>query len=327
MRFGLRICVMLWGSLFVLTPSAMAQETGRCMSGEAEAYLYVNNVRARLFNNGNLFWAGDPHVYEVPKGEGAQAIFAASIWIGGMVDGALRLAGTRYSSYEFWPGPLNDDGTLPDPNDCSAFDQIYEASHADIIEFENTGTASENLEQWPWELGAPVVDGDGNPDNYNLAGGDRPAILGHQTQWWVMNDLGGPHSSTQGQPLGMEVQVSAFAAFSDEDAINEATLYQYKLIYRGQAPLEDAYFSFFVDADLGNFDDDYIGSDSTLGLAFFYNADDHDEGQSGYGAPPPALGVKIVEGPVNAAGETLEMTHFMTWANGGGLQGMWKRTI
>ena len=41
MRFGLRICVMLWGSLFVLTPSAMAQETGRCMSGEAEAYLYT----------------------------------------------------------------------------------------------------------------------------------------------------------------------------------------------------------------------------------------------------------------------------------------------
>ena len=321
MRLGLRSCAMFLGSLIGLAPSVAAQETGTCTTGEAEALLYVNDVRARLFNDGSLFWRGGSHVYEVPKGEGTQAIFAAGIWIGGLVDGSLRLAGARYRSYEFWPGPLNDDGTLPNPNDCSAFDQIYEITQTDITEFENTGTVSASLEQWPWQLGAPVEDGDGNPDNYNLAGGDRPAIRGHQTQWWVMNDLGGPHLSTQGQPMGMEVQVSAFAALNDVDAINEATLYQYKLVYRGQAPLEDAYFSLFVDADLGNFDDDYVGSDTTLGLAFVYNADDNDEGQAGYGPHPPALGVKFVEGPVTADGQTLEMTNFMSFFNGAGVQG------
>ena len=321
MRLGLRTFVVLLGCIVVMTTTATAQQVGTCTPGQAEALLYVNNVRAQLFNNGNLFWNGVAPVYEVPKGEGIHSIFAAGIWIGGLVNGSLSLAGSTYGPYEFWPGPLEADGTLPGPNDCSAYDRIYEASQADVVAYENTGVASESLEQWPWEMGAPVVDGDGNPDNYNLAGGDRPAILGHQTQWWVMNDLGGPHGRTQGPPLGLEVQVSAFAALSDVDAINNTTLYQYKLIYRGNAPLDDAYFGLFVDPDLGQFLDDYVASDSTLGLAITYNADDDDESAFGYGPQPPALGMMFVEGPVNTAGETLRMTNFMTFANGGGVQG------
>ena len=32
-----------------------------------------------------------------------------------MVGEELRLAGSTFGPYEFWPGPLNEDGTLPNP--------------------------------------------------------------------------------------------------------------------------------------------------------------------------------------------------------------------
>ncbi len=277
---------------FVAGFSVEAYAQGNCAPSEAEAYLDINNVRARVFNNGALFWRGEPYVYEVPKGSGINGVFAANFWVGGLVNDDLRMAATRYSSYQFWPGPLNDDGTLPNPDDCSGFDRIYKVSLRDLLDYDASGLATTDLMEWPWHLGAPVVDGDGDPNNYDLEGGDRPEVLGHQTLWWVMNDVGNEHlvSGADTPPINLEVQVTAFAARSDIPAIDDATLYRYKLIYRGNAPLEDAYIGFFVDPDLGNFDDDYVGSDSTLDLGYVYNADNNDEGGAGYGENPPALG-------------------------------------
>ena len=79
--------------------------------------------------------------------------------------------------------------------------------------------------------------------------------------WWVMNDAGNEHRFTQ--PLGVEVQVTAFAVRAG-NALGNVTFYRYKVIYRGQDPLREAYLGFFVNPDLGNFDDDYIGADTTL---------------------------------------------------------------
>ncbi len=109
------LMLLAWGALWI--QPVRAQQPGNCEPALAENYLYINNVRARIFNNGNLFWRGDPFVYEVPKGGGASAIFSASIWVGGLVGGDLRVAAARYRNFNFWPGPLNDDATLPDPND------------------------------------------------------------------------------------------------------------------------------------------------------------------------------------------------------------------
>lgn len=328
-RSALLLALFSTGSLFV--EAAGAQQTGACEAARAENYLYINNVRARIFNNGALFWNGAPWVYEVPKGEGVQAFFAASIWVGGLVNQQLRVAGARYGLHEFWPGPLTDDGALPNPDDCTAFDRVYKISRADVLLFEQTGEATADLRDWPWRLGAPVIDGDGIADNYDLEAGDRPQVLGHQTLWWVMNDLGNVHEQTETPPLGLEVQVTAFATVSDIDAINNATLYKYKLINRGPDPVEKTYFGIWSDPDLGDFADDFIGSDTTLGLAFVYNADNEDEGHYGYGAAPPAAGFTFPQGPlvnddgldnnrdgaIDEADERLGMTSFLFY-NGGG---------
>ncbi|GIV57429.1 MAG: hypothetical protein KatS3mg042_0342 [Rhodothermaceae bacterium] len=346
----------------------MAQVTGDCDQSIGESTLDINNVRARILNNGNLFWRGDPHVYEVPKGGGVNAIFASGIWVGGLIDGQLHLAGSTYGPYEFWPGPLDDNGNPPD--DCNAFDRIYKVSKEDVVAFEGSGIASNDLLEWPTGLGAPtfyevdtdtgltrvdiVLQPDGSLDHIvkrddgteevlqtealsfeerkarliNLGAGERPAILGDQMLWWVMNDRGNVHGRTNGLPIGLEVHGTVFA-FNTAGAIGNTTFYKYRFFYKGDVPLTQTYMGIFVDPDLGNFDDDYVGSDTTLGLGFVYNADNDDEG--GYGANPPALGYDFFQGPlvnddgidndedgeVDEADERLQMTSFVFYNNGG----------
>ncbi|MEM8488312.1 MAG: T9SS type A sorting domain-containing protein, partial [Bacteroidota bacterium] len=163
----------------------------------------------------------------------------------------------------------------------------------DLFQF---GTISENLKNWPWQLGAPIIDGDGIPDNYNLEGGDLPELLGHQRLWWIMNDRGNVHERFGSEPLGIEVHGTAIG-YEFPQLVENNTFYSYQLINKNTTTIEDAYFTFWTDGDLGNFADDYVGSDSLLGLGFYYNADNEDEGGEGYGTAPPAVGFTFLKTP------------------------------
>ncbi len=277
------------------TSRAAAQTPGDCTLGTAERDLNVSNVRSRLFNTGSLFYGNsttDGTGYLVPFRRGISPSFAAGLWVGGLVEGELRAAGARYDRFEFWPGPLTETGELPNPADCSAYDRIFVVSAEDVARYDKTGLATADLVEWPVELGAEVIDGDGVEGNYNLEGGDRPRVFGSQTAFWVMNDVGNEHGFTLTEPIGLEVQVTAFAVASVERAFDEATFYRYRLVNRSPQALEQAYAAFFQDPDLGDSSDDYVGTDTTRGLAFTYNATNVD---AVYGIPP-AFGVDFLDG-------------------------------
>jgi len=289
-RFSSLIAVLL---ALALPASAQTNPelVGSCEPGIAESYLDVGNVRARLLPNGVLFWAGSPHVYEVPKGSGVNAIFTDAIWIAGKVDGEVKGAATEYGPSEFWPGPI----TIPNtpPEDCSIYDQIWTLNWDEDFGNSQTRGETQNVREWPTMLGAPYLDLDGK-QGYSAQDGDLPYMLGDQMHWWVMNDLGNAHNRTNSDPLGVEVQVSAFA-FDVPGHIGNTTFYRYEITNRNSRPIEDAFFGRYIDADLGNFDDDAIGTDTTLSMFYFYNADNVDEGSEGYGPAPPAIGVSIIE--------------------------------
>lgn len=288
---------------------ALAQQpASTCATGLAEAYLDVNNVRARLLNDGMLFWRGSPNVYEVPKGSGRQAIFSAAIWLTGMIEDSLHAAGTTYSQPEYWPGPLPDN--TPPRVDCSHHDRIWSMDRDIIEHYERTGQTHPDLAEWPTGLGAPTLDAAGNRVDLttwplsqrlgrviDLERGERPLLSGDQMHWWIMNDAGGEHARTGSAPIGVEVQMTAFA-FGGAGALSNTTFYHLKLLKPAGLPLQDAYFGLYADTDLGSFDDDYMGSDSLLGLAYTYNADNLDEGAEGYGIAPPALGFDFLLGPL-----------------------------
>ncbi|MEO1725846.1 MAG: hypothetical protein AAFR95_02310, partial [Bacteroidota bacterium] len=86
-------------------PNAVAND---CEVGRAEAELVVSDVRARLYNMGNLFWRSTAPAYTVPKTGGTNALFAFGIWISGFTNGELRAAASTYGPFEFAPGPLDN---------------------------------------------------------------------------------------------------------------------------------------------------------------------------------------------------------------------------
>ena len=62
--------------------------------------------------------------------------------------------------------------------------------------------------------------------------------------------------------------------------------------------MSEMYLGFWADVDLGNASDDFVGSDTTLGMAVTYNGHDTDDGFDGYGDRPPAIGIDFVQGPL-----------------------------
>ncbi|MFY8136888.1 MAG: T9SS C-terminal target domain-containing protein, partial [Flavobacteriales bacterium] len=128
-------------------------------------------------------------------------------------------------------------------------------------------------------------------------------LFGDQTYYWIFNDKGNVHSESLGQPIGMEVRAQAFA-FTTNDEVNNMTFYNYVLINQGSQTLTETYFGSWVDADLGNSTDDYVGCDVQRGLGYCYNGDANDEagpGTNGYGLNPPSVGVDFFEGPYQDA--------------------------
>lgn len=263
------------------------------------------------------------------------SMFAGALWIGGRDKGGnLKLAAMTYRQRgsDFWPGPLDKNTGTTNTARCLAYDQIYQVTRDEIIEhYENWQDAAntggynvdnENIRNWPGNAKQP-----GDPENlapyfdnnqngtYDPINGDYPILWSDcrgvevpreqntpdnqpdKMLWFIYNDRGNIHSETQGQPIGLELQTTAFA-FATQDEINNMTFYTTRIINRSLEELDGTYFGQWVDPDLGNYQDDYVGCDVGLSLGFCYNGDDNDEGILGYGLNPPSVGVDFFQGPI-----------------------------
>ncbi|GMQ83020.1 MAG: hypothetical protein BMS9Abin05_2492 [Rhodothermia bacterium] len=303
---------------------------GSCARPLARAVLDNNNVQAELFNAGILR-------YEVPAGSGSYAIQTTDIWFGGYVEGQLRVAGERWGGWELWPGRLIPGAVLPDPDDCSAYDRMFEVTREDLEQYALNGIVSTNLAGWPWDLGAPTLDGDGNPSNYNLEAGDRPELIGHQRFWWVMNDMGNVHAESKSPPLGIEVQGSAAAMRDPREAIDNTTIYSYRVINRLTVPIDSMFMGVYSEADLGWWNEIFVGVDTTIGMSFAYNS--VNENHEYYGGAPPAIGMVLIkgwpsasdemdndyDGEVDEPGEEAGFSHFMQWCGDEDIHRAWEK--
>ena len=282
-----------------------AQTVGSCSPGDASAQLSDSDVRATVYNTGGLFYKPDvaSAQYVVPKSTQLTALYAVNLWVGGTVGGQERVAGATFGETEFWPGPLLDGAALPDPTDCSAYDRIYTLHRRDLEQYEQSGTATDDLAEWPVGLGAPAVDAGGQPIRptsrdqvINLAGGERPVLFGTEMAFWVTNDVGNAHQSTGSEPLGVEVQTVAFTVDSSDLRIEQATFYRFRVVNRNSQPIEDLRLTWWQDTDLGFASDDFQGTDPSRSLAFTYN----DPEDGAYGTPP-ATGVDFLSGNLAAS--------------------------
>ena len=140
------------------------QKSAGCIPATKRYTLQFNDVSALLEMGGVLFMNRQNNVaaYEVPKGGGVRAIFAAALWMGGRdPNGQLKLAAVKFrsSGNDFWGGPLNvteiphpsvnfdplspvgDNTIRPFGNaeisaqECSRYDNFFPINKASVIRF------------------------------------------------------------------------------------------------------------------------------------------------------------------------------------------------
>ncbi|MGB1247854.1 MAG: T9SS type A sorting domain-containing protein, partial [Chitinophagales bacterium] len=287
-----------------------------------------------LLAGGDLWWDGSQFpVAEFPSGLGNHVLYSGAIWLSAYDEfDSLYLAGQTYRNQgaDFWTGPVLD-GNMPAYH-CAAWDRhfiIYATdvnTHLDNIDNASSFPIDANaiplaVKEWPAkgnqylansnltvdEPMAPFIDANNN-GIYEPEEGDYPKIKGDQCIFWVMNDKGNIHGRTGGTPLEVEIQCMAYA-YATNDVLNDCTFYDYKIINKSNRDYHDFIFSQFVDPDLGEATDDFIGCDTARNMAFAYNASSPD---GDYGFDIPVVGVVMLQTP-----EDKQIGSFMYFSNNG----------
>ena len=133
-----------------------------CSPSNSRLQFQYNDVSALMEPGGLMFLdrANGKPFYEVPAGSGSTAIYAASLWMGGVdVNNQLKLAAQKFrsSGNDFWTGPLSTkDGVLGDYNPskpvgddvvrgygdgnvsaetCKSFDRFFTIRKSEVIQF------------------------------------------------------------------------------------------------------------------------------------------------------------------------------------------------
>ncbi|MFQ5500252.1 MAG: hypothetical protein ACE5FH_11340, partial [Candidatus Zixiibacteriota bacterium] len=217
-------------------------------------------------------------------------IFAAGVWMGGedAATGDTLTVVAEYSN-EYFPGPMTG-GTFTTDADILPQYRIYRL-YKDSME----SNPNSDYTNWPTDQGAPV-------DSLG-----KPALTGDEMLWCVYTDAN-PATKTNDAsstlPLGIEVRQSIFA-FDREDALGNAVFMRYRVYNKGSKTLNNYFISLWADPDLGGASDDFVGSDTTIGLGYCYNATNND---NDFGSRPPAVGFDFFQGPLVASpGDTAKM--------------------
>ncbi len=257
-------------------------------------------------------------------------VFADGIVWGGIVDDStsalpLRVGGSTYISSSR-PGRILPSGEAQDPAHAEVRLYRVRPDFASLTDIQLRSDAAEQFEKsivsvteaeielirsryqadwedWPGDLGAPYVDVNEN-DAWD-PGTDIPGMANaRQTIWHVTNDLdvANVQNWNGSLPLGLEIQNTFW--ISDNASLDDIFFRRVRLINKSGFDIDDMYIGIWSDMDLGDFGDDFVGSDSLLGLAYVYNGADEDRQYAAIGLPPAAAGHLLLQGPlVEAPGD------------------------
>ena len=291
-------------------PGAVTEEGGK----KGDAYrLNVNNLNIPFNRKGTIAAVNIPDPN--PSVSGAGGKFGGQVFLfsgGFMLSGYSN--GTLFSNAMASASLIENytQGTAGSSGDPNA--QLYVLKSSDPP----FGTAWQDWKD-AVALGADFYDGDGdgvyNPVDKGVANGvwdpdeDKPDLLGDETLWTVYWD-GVPAAQrvrfNNVPPLGIEVRQTAFA-YASGGAIGNLIFVRYRFKYVGLGTpgepeqLDSVLFGVWSDVDLGQSDDDLVGSDVGRNSGYTYNDGPDDL----YGSQPPCFMIDFFSGPLDyIAGET-----------------------
>jgi hypothetical protein len=322
--------------------AALAQKTFNDIE-----YVDVGNIKAALALHGDLWW--DPSKAEArcefPKGSGKHVSHVSALWFSGYdLQGQLRTAAQTYrqTGNDIWPGPVPPDAASANAL-SESWARVWKVNKSDINAFRalSTHTLANTpapILEWPAKNNthakgkngatltittamAPFVDVNGD-GNYDALAGDYPDIKGDQMLWWIFNDATGLHANSQTENIMMEVRAKAYAYNSG--TLANIIFYEYEMTNTSNQDYSGFRCGLWTDVDLGYYNDDYIGFDSTRRMGMCFNGNAYD----GIGAPtgeyhdsPPIMGVALLELPGDNATTKVPAGSFMYFNNDNSVSG------
>ncbi|HQW04440.1 MAG: T9SS type A sorting domain-containing protein [Flavobacteriales bacterium] len=291
---------------------------GELVEGSDVAVLDVNNIAAHLQPNTALFsnnGSGSARAgFEVPKGESTHTIFSCSPWLIGTRDGLLHSIAPQYQL----EGVPSSAGPYANVMDEAFYRRYYQVWKFDLHELQDHAAHWNDpgyevpyaIASWPGngditngepEQLAPYRDLDNN-GIYEPEAGDHPLMRGDQMVYQILHSVIDADSIRPPMEVDIHAMHYAFNDSTNADLWNTA-FSNFKFVNRSGEGYDDVRFGAFTDFDLGGYNDDFVGCDSTLNLMYAYNGDDNDEGLpegTGFGADPPAQGVLFLDQTLSA---------------------------
>ena len=260
-------------------------------------YIAINQMKMWIGNNGlgshNPYTDGAGLLW--PDGENAilNLAFVDGLLWGGYIMDSLFVNGSTYLQ-GLQAGRILETGLADDPSLPKY--RIYKIKKGweELPPGPKKEKYQKDYEEWPGNEGAPFYDS--NNDGAFTAGIDKPLFIGDEVLWCVMNDLdpNRTYNAFGDGPIGLEIQLTVYGY--THPSLNSVLFKKYIIINKSNNTIDSMYFSYFSDPDIGSGYDDYAGCDTLLNFAYCYNADNDDEG--GYGENPPAVGYKLLQGPI-----------------------------
>jgi hypothetical protein len=326
-------------SNYTTAQNESAPTTFNCPESTAQEFIQNSDMKIMFRNGGDMFWDGIeaqyavPYVYNNPNQ--AHATFAAATWMGGYDSGGnLLLSAQTYRNQgnDYWAGPLDIQSGLA--THCTDFDYIWKiqrwAVEQHIADYNNggiTGSVDQSLLRWPGrgnpyfaaQMGfqlpttydlAPFYDVNGDAiydpyqGDYPVFEHGNPNAIAEEMLWSVFNDNGGLHTQTNGLPLKVEVQQTAYLFTCSNDPLLNKTLFiKHKVISKSALPVFNYYYGVWSDFDMGCNNDDYVGTIPSKNTIYAYNEDNNDDNPcgnylSGYGPNPPVQAMTILNHPL-----------------------------
>ncbi|GMR24814.1 MAG: hypothetical protein BMS9Abin39_0082 [Ignavibacteria bacterium] len=175
----------------------------------------------------------------------------------------------------------------------------------------------ESWQEWrdAVDLGADYYDGDNdgiyNPTDKNGNGEwdpdeDMPDLLGDETVWCVYNDAqdASLRRFSDQDPMGIEIRQTVWA-YADSNYLDNVVFVRWSINNAGTVSdvFDSVYFGAWADTDLGDFNDDLVGSDTTIDAGYTYN----DGPDNDYGIDPPTFIISLLQGAKEETGNQEDM--------------------
>ncbi|HCQ29739.1 MAG TPA: hypothetical protein DIU39_05595 [Flavobacteriales bacterium] len=259
--------------------------------------LKIGNISVITTNTGNLFQTDYAARFTTNK---TSLIYSSQIHV-------LSKTNNNFFATPLWastgngfgaeyvtrPGPLTDTIFYSESQQLK-WNKIWHITSYDIDLFNqwvNSGMPAgfnipSSILNWPahgdtamgesWMV-APFVDKNNN-NIYEPQLGDYPKIKGKEALWFVYH----LDKTKQSNILPLEMQIMLYTYDCPKDSALKNTVFlNAKLINRSNQQFDSCFITNYVDADLGNYQDDYLGSMPNRNAMYFYNGDAFDENNGG----------------------------------------------